>query len=102
MYTNLSIENQYLNEFQFDHYIDVGCICFPCSKKRSQIFERAKKGEKINEKIIHQQAVIQYKNKIIQTINKKIIKHQNMKKNKIKTQANKRINNYMANLINNK
>ena len=102
LYTNLSIENQYLNEFQFDHYIDVGCICFPCSKKRSQIFERAKKGEKINEKIIHQQAVIQYKNKIIQTINKKIIKHQNMKKNKIKTQANKRINNYMANLINNK
>jgi len=54
-YLKLSIENIYYNNFiQSDHYMDNGCLCNFCSKKRKEIFDKLKRGEKIeNEKINH-------------------------------------------------
>ena len=85
-YENLNLENQFYNDFQSEHYIDNGCLCKGCSLKRTQIFEKAKKGIVIKEKINHTEIVnenIDNKNKIIDRIN-----NININKNKIKRTLN--------------
>lgn len=52
-YINLTLENQYINDIQVDHYIDNGCFCNYCNKKRKELFFKAKSGLKVFEKIIH-------------------------------------------------
>ena len=77
-YKQLYLENQYYNYIQTEHYIDSGCFCKACFIKRTQLFHKAKKGEKINEKIIHSEAVkeiIQQKANQINEFNKKIEEH---------------------------
>jgi hypothetical protein len=37
-YINLSLENQYINDIEINHYIDNGCLCNLCNKKRYEIF----------------------------------------------------------------
>jgi hypothetical protein len=75
-YINLYLENQYINDIQLDHYIDNGCYCKLCNKKRREIFFRAKKGEKITEKLIHFDVInneIDDRNqKIVQAIKKRL------------------------------
>jgi hypothetical protein len=75
-YINLTLENQYINDIQIEHYIDNGCFCQLCNVKRKDIFFRAKNGEKIFEKIVHTNVVFQEKqniiNKKVEIINKKI------------------------------
>jgi hypothetical protein len=75
-YMNLCLENQYINDIQIDHYIDNGCFCELCKNKRRDIFFRAKNGEKIFQKIIHDNVVFEEKQNIIkrgiEIINKKI------------------------------
>jgi hypothetical protein len=56
-YVNMYLENQYINDIQTEHYIDNGCLCSNCTKARQEIFIRAKKGEKIYNKIIHQDVI---------------------------------------------
>jgi hypothetical protein len=84
-YTKLSLENQYNSEIQINHYIDNGCVCDSCQKKRLYILIKAKRGEDINEKIIHDEVVkkvlerrierrIERVKKVIEVINKKPIK----------------------------
>ena len=79
-YVNLNLENQVYIDFQSEHYIDNGCLCKGCLFKRRQIFEKAKKGIIIKEKINHNEIV----NDIIDN-KKKIIanKINNTNKNKI-------------------
>ena len=79
-YVNLNLENQVYCDFQSEHYIDNGCLCKGCLFKRRQIFEKAKKGIIIKEKINHNEIV----NDIIDN-KKKIIanKINNTNKNKI-------------------
>lgn len=76
-YVKLYIENQHINDIQLDHYIDNGCYCKLCNKKRRDIFFRAKKGEKISEKITHYEVIsneIENRNqKITEVIRKKIL-----------------------------
>ena len=79
-YVNLNLENQFYNDLQLEHYIDNGCLCKGCSFKRGQIFEKAKKGIAIKEKIIHNKIV----NEIIYNKNKTIIKINNINANKNK------------------
>ena len=89
-YLNLNLENQVYNDVQLEHYIDNGCLCKGCSTKRIQIFEKAKKGIIIKDKISHNEIIneiIINKNKIINKINIEINK-------KIK---NKLTNNLMSN-----
>ena len=75
-YMNLCLENQYINDIQVEHYIDNGCFCKCCNNKRRNIFFRAKNGEKIFEKIIHDNIVFEEKQNIIkrgiEIINKQI------------------------------
>ena len=75
-YINLYLENQYINDIQLDHYIDNGCYCKLCNKKRREIFFKAKKGEKINEKLIHYDVISNEidnrNNKLVEVIKKKI------------------------------
>ena len=88
-YVNLNLENQFYNDVQIEHYIDNGCLCKGCSLKRKEIFEMAKKGIIIKEKINHTQIIneiIDNTNKKINNINKKIIINKN--KNKFKNPLN--------------
>lgn len=66
-YHNLCLENQSQNVFQVEHYIDIGCLCPACSRKRAILLTKAIKGDKISEKIIHSGEVNEIKN----IINKK-------------------------------
>jgi hypothetical protein len=66
-YINLCLENQYINDIHVEHYIDNGCICKLCSSKRSAMFLKAKRGEKID-RIVHIDVV----NERTQNINNKI------------------------------
>jgi hypothetical protein len=75
-YVVLYLENQYINDMQTEHYIDNGCYCNLCKDKRREIFFKAKKGEKITEKITHVELVnenVQQKNaKLLELVKKKI------------------------------
>jgi hypothetical protein len=75
-YVVLYLENQYINDLQTEHYIDNGCYCNLCKSKRRENFFKAKKGEKITEKITHVELVnenVQQKNaKLFELVRKKI------------------------------
>jgi hypothetical protein len=75
-YVKLYLENQHINDIQINHYIDNGCYCELCNKKRRNIFFKAKKGEKITEKLIHYDVISSEidnrNNKLIEVIKKKI------------------------------
>ena len=75
-YVVLYLENQYINDIQTEHYIDNGCYCNLCKSKRREIFFKAKKGERITDKITHVELVnenVQQKNaKLLELVKKKI------------------------------
>jgi hypothetical protein len=75
-YMQLCLENQYINDIQQNHYIDNGCFCKYCTKKRKDIYYKAKNGDKIFEKIIHIDVVNEEQQKvtknILEVVNKKI------------------------------
>jgi hypothetical protein len=85
-YMNLCLENQHINDIDIDHYIDNGCFCVFCSKKRRDIYFKCKSGDKYFDKIIHSEVVAEIKNEKMKEISKKIkstIKEQ-LKKHKFK------------------
>lgn len=59
-YNKMSMDNQHMNEIQDQHYIDCGCTCIACERKRKILLEKAKRGEKINDKIIHGKSKTEY------------------------------------------
>jgi len=75
-YMQLCLENQYINDIQQNHYIDNGCFCKYCTKKRKDIYYKAKNGDKIFEKIIHIDVVNEEQQKIkkniLEVVNKKM------------------------------
>lgn len=87
-YVKISLENQYYNVIQLDHYIDNGCFCKACSIKRRELYFKAIKGENITEKIIH--------NKSVNDLNDKINEN-NIKKANIINELNKKISNKIKN-----
>ena len=60
VYSSISQENKYMSEIQMDHYIDTGCLCLGCSRKRGILLLKLMKGEKINEKINHTESSKDY------------------------------------------
>jgi len=72
LYNEVSVENQYINETHRDHYIDMGCICDACSKKRMKLVERILFGDKIKEKIIHEEATIEFVKEKVEKIKSQI------------------------------
>ena len=95
-YLKLSIENVYYNNFiQSDHYMDNGCLCNFCSKKRKEIIDKLKRGEKIeNEKIIHNVNFI--KKEIIEN---SIIKSKQQQVNNQNLQHNRKIKNTLNSIV---
>lgn len=61
-YERISIENKYMIEVQRTHYLDEGCTCKACQIKRNQIIEKVKRGEKVTEKVLHNETKIEYIN----------------------------------------
>jgi len=59
-YNKISMDNHHMNEIQEQHYIDCGCTCIACDRKRKILHEKAKRGEKINDKIIHGRTKTEY------------------------------------------
>ena len=90
-YMKLSLENQYYDMIQINHYIDNGCFCKCCVQKRRDIYFKALNGTYCNERIIHEESVNEHKNnlskkteeliKVINKINKKRKPSQHMKIN---------------------
>lgn len=96
-YMNLCVENNFYNDMKNDHYIDVGCICKKCCLQRNELFKKAKCGEKIKEKIIHNKSILNT-NIINRIINSKV---NNKVNNLNKVQKNKKtISNLLSNVIN--
>lgn len=87
-YVVLYLENQYINDIQTEHYIDNGCYCNLCKSKRREIYFKAKRGERITEKITHIELVnenVQQKNaKLLELVKKKISEKVSNKKFKPK------------------
>ena len=59
-YSDIALDNQYINEIQLDHYIDLGCLCMGCCRKRGLLLVKVRNGETINEKIDHFKAANDY------------------------------------------
>jgi hypothetical protein len=96
-YLQLSFENQYISGVDMNHYIDLGCLCKLCSSKRQDIFQKAKNGIKVNEKIIHDDLVNEYnKKQLIISQNNNNVNNlnnlNNLNKHKINTTNNKSFN----------
>lgn len=81
MYNELSLENQHIGEIQRNHYIDTGCTCVGCKRKRQILIYKISNGESVNEVIDHAQANNEYNalllqkkkqkmNKILQAVSK--------------------------------
>ena len=68
LYNNICSENQYMTELQRTHYMDTGCTCVACNQKRKEIMVRMNNGEKITEKIIHNDAKNEFLAKRINSI----------------------------------
>ena len=60
LYEQITNDNQYMFEVQRTHYLDEGCTCKACELKRNNIMARIQKGEKVTEKIVHNQAKMEY------------------------------------------
>ena len=120
-YIKISLENQVSNFIQMDHYIDNGCICKCCNSKRNELFNKAKSGQKITEKINHNEIVNTYMDNVktnivnnIKTITEKRAEIINNIRNRIRNsnkhivkkpflnkKSNKLNNNVMNSLIKN-
>ena len=87
----LKISKQNRNEYNIilNHYIDIGCRCKVCDKKRKEILERVKRGEIVNEKINHHELVIKNVENIKRNIEKRLIEKRAIQK-KIDSSHNKK------------
>jgi hypothetical protein len=95
-YVNLYLENQHLDDLQFEHYIDNGCLCNLCSGQRIHLLSIAKSGNKINTKIIHHNNLVTHTN----NMNKiKSYKSKNKKNPNAIISGNKIKQNLMTSLI---
>jgi hypothetical protein len=59
-YSDIALENHYINEIQLDHYIDTGCLCMGCCRKRGLLLMKLQRGEQLTEKINHSEAGGEY------------------------------------------
>jgi hypothetical protein len=59
-YMDIALDNQYMSEIQMEHYIDLGCLCNACCRKRAKTLMKLKNGEIVNEKINHIEAKMEY------------------------------------------
>jgi len=73
-YNKITIENHHIGEVQRNHYIDVGCSCTGCTRKRMIAVYKLSIGESVDETIDHNQANEEYKTLVYQNRIKKLQK----------------------------
>jgi len=66
LYNKITLENHHMSEIQTNHYMDCGCICLACQRKRKNVLEKAKRGEKVIDRIIHEETKTEF---IIEKVN---------------------------------
>jgi len=81
LYMDISVENNSIHLIQFNHYIDLGCLCKVCVKKRKELVLKVKRGEKINEKMEHGELVKEYCKEVNSKVLEKIVQYK--KKNNL-------------------
>jgi hypothetical protein len=89
LYNKITLENHHMSEIQTDHYMDCGCVCVACERKRKMILEKVKRGEKTRERIIHEETKSEYITERVNTIKNKVMNKINML-NKVKQNNDKR------------
>ena len=60
LYNSITNDNQHFSEIQQDHYIDAGCLCDGCCRKRGLIIMKIQKGDQNIERIDHTAASEEY------------------------------------------
>jgi hypothetical protein len=78
LYNTITLENHHMSEIQTDHYIDCGCVCVACERKRKIVLEKVKRGENTKERIIHEETKQQYITEKVNTIKNKVMNKINM------------------------
>jgi hypothetical protein len=73
LYNKVTLENHHMSEIQIDHYMDCGCVCVACERKRRFVFEKVKRGENTKERIIHEETKQQYITEKVNTIKNKVM-----------------------------
>ena len=89
LYNKITLENHHMSEIQTDHYMDCGCVCVACEKKRKIILEKVKRCENTKERIIHEETKTEYIIEKVNTIKNKVMNKINML-NKAQQYINKR------------
>jgi hypothetical protein len=89
LYNKITLENHHMSEIQTDHYMDCGCICVACERKRKIVLEKVKRCEKTRERIIHEETKSEYIIERVNTIKNKVMNKINML-NKAKQNNDKR------------
>lgn len=88
LYNKITLENHHMSEIQIDHYMDCGCVCVACERKRKIVLEKVKRGEQIKQRIIHEETKSEYITERVNTIKNKVMNKINMLK---KAQQNNKI-----------
>ena len=81
LYNKITLENHHISEIQTDHYMDCGCVCVACERKRKLVLEKVKRGEKSKERIIHEETKSEYILETVKTIKNKIMNKINILNN---------------------
>jgi len=87
LYTEITSSNQHIGEIQRSHYIDDGCSCIGCNRKRRIVLYKLSNGENDVEAIDHNQANKEYKRIIYQkkmNVLKKIVSENINKQNNLR------------------
>ncbi len=78
LYNTITLENHHMSEIQTDHYMDCGCFCVACERKRKIVLDKVKRGEKTKERIIHEETKSEYIIETVNTVKNKIMNKINM------------------------
>jgi len=78
LYNKITLENHHMSEIQTDHYMDCGCTCVACERKRRIVLEKVKRGEKTKERIIHEETKTEYITDTVNTIKNTVMNKINM------------------------
>jgi len=79
-YLKITKQNCKVFNIMLNHYIDIGCRCKVCDRKRKEILERLKRGEIVNEKINHTELVLKNIENIKTNIQKRILERKVLQK----------------------
>lgn len=106
IYNEITRENQHISDIQRNHYMDVGCSCVGCSRKRNIILGKVNRGENVTEAIDHNKAIGEYKKMVVNKKKAKLaalIKTVNnitiAKKEKLKKNTKNIINNSFGKIV---